>query len=169
MKNLGQCNPMWVKTTYCYCLCLILIITKYVYNIVLVQTYTSMQGSTCRRLQPSLILQILVEGSYNPLTLVLADMFTSMQVVTYRRLRPSLFLQAPCFINFQTGYINNIITVIQSSNTSASTNCFLNQPQSNQSITLTTHQTDHSEYINQNPNHNPKLCNSKQKKLKHTL
>ena len=165
MKNLTQCNTMWVKTTCCFCLCLLLIIRKYVYNFLLVQTYTSTQASTYRRLQPSLVLQLLLEGSYNPLTLVLADIFTSMQVVTYRRLRPSLFLQGPCFINFQTRSINDIIIVIQSSNTSASTNHFLNQPQPNRSITLTTHQTDHSEYINQNP----KLCNSKQKQLKYTL
>ena len=44
---------------------------------VLVQPYTSMQASTCRRLQPSLVLQLLLEGCYNPLALVLADMFTS--------------------------------------------------------------------------------------------
>ena len=37
-----------------------------------------MQASTYRRLQPSLILQLLMEGSYNPLTLVLDDMFTSV-------------------------------------------------------------------------------------------
>ena len=96
---------MWVKTTY-YCnFCLLLIITKSVYNIVLVQTHTSTEAPTCRMLLPSLILQLLLEGSYNPLALVLVVMFTSMQVPTYRRLQPSLFLQGPCFINFQTGYL----------------------------------------------------------------
>ena len=45
--------------------------------IVLVQSYTSMQASTCRRLQPSIVLQLPLEGSYNPIALVLADMFTS--------------------------------------------------------------------------------------------
>jgi len=69
---------MWVKTTYCCRLCLLLIIRKSIYNFVLVQTYTSTQASTCRRLQPSLVLQLLLEGSYDPLTLVLTDMFTSM-------------------------------------------------------------------------------------------
>ena len=58
---------MWVKTTF-YCrLCLLLILRKIVYNIVLAQTHTSTQASTCRRLQPSLILQTLLEGSYSPL------------------------------------------------------------------------------------------------------
>ena len=33
----------------------------------LVQTYTSMQAPTCRRLQPSLVYQCLLEGSYYPL------------------------------------------------------------------------------------------------------
>ena len=68
---------MWVKTTCRCCLFLLLIIRKSVYNLVLVQTHTSMQASTCKRLQPSLVLQLLLEGSYNPLALVLADMFTS--------------------------------------------------------------------------------------------
>jgi len=44
---------------------------------VLMQSYTSMQASTYRRLQPSLVLQLLLEGSYNPLALVLAAIFTS--------------------------------------------------------------------------------------------
>lgn len=44
---------------------------------VLVQSYTSAQASTCRRLQPSLVLQLLLEGSYNPLALVLVDMLAS--------------------------------------------------------------------------------------------
>jgi len=44
---------------------------------VLVQSYTSTQASTYRRLQPSLVFELLLEGSYNPLALVLADMFTS--------------------------------------------------------------------------------------------
>ena len=95
---------MWVKTTYCCRLFLPLIIRKSIYNLVLVQTHTSTQASTCIRLQPSLILQLLLEGSYNPLALVLADMFTSTQALTYKRLRPSFFLQGPRFINFQTRY-----------------------------------------------------------------
>ena len=33
----------------------------------LVQTYTSMQAPTYRKLQPSLVYQPLLEGSYNPL------------------------------------------------------------------------------------------------------
>jgi len=57
----------------------------------LVQSYTSTQASTCIRLQPSLVLQFLLEGSYNPLAVVLADVFTSTWVLTYRRLQPSLF------------------------------------------------------------------------------
>ena len=141
---------MWVKTTCCCLLCLLLIIRKYVYNRVLVQTYTSTQASTCRRLQPSIILQLLLEGSYNPLTLVLANTFTSTQVATYKRLRTSFFLQGPHFIIFQTGSINNIITVIQSSNKSSSNNHFMNQAQPNQSITFTTHQSDHLEHYHQN-------------------
>jgi len=68
---------MWVKTTCCCHLYLLLIIRKYVYSIVLVQTHTNTQASTRRRLQPSLFLQLLLEGSYSPLALVLADMFTS--------------------------------------------------------------------------------------------
>ena len=91
---------MWVKTTCCCRLCLLLIIRKSIYNIVLVQTHTSMQAS--------LVLQLLLEGSYNPLTLVLANMFTSTQAATYKRLRPSFFLQGPRFINFQTESINKI-------------------------------------------------------------
>ena len=94
---------MWVKTTYCCSLCLLLKIRKSFYNIVLVQTHNSTQASTCTRLQPSLILQLLLEGSYDPLALVLADMFTSTYASTYRRLRPSFFFQGPCFINFQNG------------------------------------------------------------------
>ena len=38
---------MWVKTTCCYHLYLLLTIRKYVYNIVLVQTHTNKQASTC--------------------------------------------------------------------------------------------------------------------------
>ena len=45
---------------------------------VVVQSYTSMQNSTYRRLQPSLILQLLLEGSYNCLALLLVDMFAGM-------------------------------------------------------------------------------------------
>ena len=45
----------------------IFIIKKTSYNHVLAQTHTSMQEPTCRRLQPSLIYQPLLEGSYNPL------------------------------------------------------------------------------------------------------
>jgi hypothetical protein len=45
----------------------IIIIKKTFYNIVLVQTHTSTQASTCRRLQPSLVYQPFLEGSFNPL------------------------------------------------------------------------------------------------------
>ena len=45
----------------------IFIIKKTSYNFMLVQTHTSMQAPTCRRLQPSLIYQPFLEGSYNPL------------------------------------------------------------------------------------------------------
>ena len=69
---------MWVKTTCCCHLCLLLILRKIIYKIVLAQTHNSTQASTCRRLQPSLVLQLLLEGSYNPIAFVLADMFTSM-------------------------------------------------------------------------------------------
>ena len=52
----------------CRCLSLqYFIIEKKSYNHVLVQTYTSMQAPTCRRLQPSLIYQPHLEGSNNPL------------------------------------------------------------------------------------------------------
>ena len=53
----------------------------------LVQTHTSTRAPTYRRLQPSLVYQLLLEGSYNPLT-------------------ESFDLQHHCgprFINFQTG------------------------------------------------------------------
>ena len=99
---------MWVKTTCCNRLYLLLIRNFFLHFFVLVQSYTSTQASTCKRLQPSLILQLLLEGSYNTLALVLADMFTSTQVSAYRRLQPSLFFQGPRFINFQTGSMNNI-------------------------------------------------------------
>ena len=42
-------------------------IKKTFYNNVLVQTHTSTQASTCRRLQPSLVYQLFLEGSFNPL------------------------------------------------------------------------------------------------------
>jgi hypothetical protein len=45
----------------------IIIIKKTFYNFVLVQTHTSTQASTCRRLQPSLAYQPFLEGSFNPL------------------------------------------------------------------------------------------------------
>ena len=45
----------------------VFIIKKTSYNYVLAQTHTSTQAPTCRRLQPSLIYQPLLEGSYNPL------------------------------------------------------------------------------------------------------
>jgi hypothetical protein len=43
---------------------------KTFYNNVLVQTHTSTQASTCRRLQPSLVYQPFLEGSFNPLKIV---------------------------------------------------------------------------------------------------
>ena len=43
------------------------IIKKTSYNHVLVQTQTSTQAPTCRRLQPSLVYQPFLEGSYDPL------------------------------------------------------------------------------------------------------
>ena len=45
-----------------FILCSLIIIS------VLVQSYTSTQAASCRRLQPSLILQLLLERSYNPLS-----------------------------------------------------------------------------------------------------
>ena len=45
----------------------IIIIKKTFYNIVLVQTHASMQASTYRRLQPSLVYNPFLEGSFNPL------------------------------------------------------------------------------------------------------
>jgi hypothetical protein len=45
----------------------IIIIKKTFYNNVLVQTHTSTQASTCRRLQPSLVYQPFLEGIFNPL------------------------------------------------------------------------------------------------------
>ena len=57
---------------------------KPVYNLVLVQTHTSKQAPTYRRLQPSLVLQLLLEGSYNPLALVLANIY-----LLVRRHRPT--------------------------------------------------------------------------------
>jgi hypothetical protein len=45
-------------------------IKKTFYNNVLVQTHTSTQASTCRRLQPSLVYQPFLEGSFNPLKIV---------------------------------------------------------------------------------------------------
>ena len=42
-------------------------IKKTCYNHVLAQTHTITQAPTCRRLQPSLVYQPLLEGSYNPL------------------------------------------------------------------------------------------------------
>ena len=67
---------MWVKTTCCNRLYLPFKIRNFFLQFfVLVQSYTSTQASTCRRLQPSLVLQLLLEGSYNPLALVLADMY----------------------------------------------------------------------------------------------
>ena len=44
-----------------------IIIKKTFYNSVLVQTHTSTQASTCRRLQPSIVYQPFLEGSFNPL------------------------------------------------------------------------------------------------------
>ena len=42
---------------------------NFFYNdFVLVQSFTSMQATTCRGLQPSLVFQLLLEGSYNPLS-----------------------------------------------------------------------------------------------------
>ena len=109
----------------------IFIIKKTSYNHVLVQTHTNTQAPTCRRLQPSLVYQPLLEGSYNPLL-----SFTSLSwkgaTTTCSRLLasprrelqpPSLIYQphlegsynpltegynpqhlyGPCFINFQTG------------------------------------------------------------------
>lgn len=57
---------------------------------------------TYRWLQPSLIFQLLLEGSSNPLALVLDHMFNTTQAPTYRKLAPSLFLEGPRFMNFQT-------------------------------------------------------------------
>ena len=68
---------MWVKTTCCNRFYL-LFNKKLLFTIfVLVQTYASTKASTYRRLQPSLVLQLLLEGSYDPLALVLANVFTS--------------------------------------------------------------------------------------------
>ena len=50
-----------------------IIIKKTFYNIVLVQTHTSTQASTCRRPQPFLVYQPYLEGSFNPLTIAPAS------------------------------------------------------------------------------------------------
>ena len=47
-----------------------IIIKKTFYNNVLVQNHTSTQASACRRLQPSLVYQPFLEGSFNPLKIV---------------------------------------------------------------------------------------------------
>jgi len=94
---------MWAKTTCCCHLYLLLIIRKSIYNLVLVQTHTSMEAPTYRGLQLSLVFQLLLEGSCNTLALVLANVINITLVPAYKRLRPSLFLQGPCVINFLTG------------------------------------------------------------------
>ena len=61
-------NPIWEKTTAAVVSVFnIYYIKKKSYNHVLAQTHTSTQAPTCRSLQPSLIYQPLLEGSYNPL------------------------------------------------------------------------------------------------------
>ena len=57
---------MWVKTTCCCRLCLLLIIRNSFYNLELVQTHTSTQASTCRRLQPSLVFRFYWKGATTP-------------------------------------------------------------------------------------------------------
>ena len=149
---------MWVKTTYYSHPCLLLVIRKSIYNLILVQTYTTTQAPTYRKLQPSLVLQLLLERElHHPSSCTIQYVY---QYVGANLQKTPLFYQGPRFMNFQTGYswnttpqskghvssnfhtgpINNIetkkiITAIQSSNTFASTNHFLNQPQLNQSIT----------------------------------
>ena len=73
-------------------------------SLILVDMFTNTQAPTYKRILPSLVLQLLLEGRCNPLSLVPVDMFTSTQAPTYRRIPTSFFLQGPCFINFQTGY-----------------------------------------------------------------
>ena len=61
-------NPSREKTTVAVVSAFnILLYRKTSYNHVLVQTYTSTQAPTCRRLQPSLVYQPHLEGSFNPL------------------------------------------------------------------------------------------------------
>ena len=62
----------------------------------LAQTYTSTQAPTCRRLQPSLILQSLLEGSSDPLFLSPACTGRKLPL-SCRRLQP---LDPPNFFNF---------------------------------------------------------------------
>ena len=133
---------MWVKTTYCCCLCLLLIIRKSIYNLVLVQTHTSTQTPTCKRVQPSLVLQLLMKVSDNP-----PSSCTSQYVYQYLGAslqKTPLFNQGPRFMNFQTGSTNSIN---QTSRISASTNyLFTNQNKhisdecTQITVTVTTHQ-----------------------------
>ena len=123
---------MWVKTTCCSRLCLLLIIRKFClqfctgadlyqyagFYLQKAATFSHFPATTRRELQPP-------------------SSCTSRYVCLVRRRRPTegydllFFFQGPCFINFQTRSINNIISVIQTSNISASTNHLLNQPQQN--------------------------------------
>ena len=107
---------MWVKTTCCCCLCLLLIIRKSIYNILLVQTHTSTQASTCKRLQSSLVLQLLLEGSYNPLgsDLQKATTFFLPPGTTFHKFSDQMLLvhnnthEGLVSSNFHTRPINNI-------------------------------------------------------------
>ena len=80
------------------------------------QTYTSTQASTCRRLQPSLIFQLQLEGSSNPLILFTSLSWKGASTPWFQHqllLAKSFYfhtkgfnLQTHCrprFINFHTG------------------------------------------------------------------
>ena len=96
---------MWEKTT-CYNMSLSSLKRNFFYNgFVLVQSFTNTQAPTYRELQPSLVFQLFLEGSYNPLSYC-TRWDTSMQATTCKRLQPSLCFQGPRFINFQTGSTN---------------------------------------------------------------
>ena len=116
----------------------IFIIKKTSYSQVLVKTHTSTHAPTCIRLQPSLVLQLLLEGSFNPLISFTSHSWKGSTTpwshlpTTLGRelLPPDLIYQlplegsyypltevfnpqhhhGPCFINFHTGSNNFHIT-----------------------------------------------------------
>ena len=75
---------------------LIFIIKKTSYNFVLRRLILARRHPPAETLQPSLVLQPLLEGSYNPLILTLASTGRILRL-PYRRLQPS---DTPDFFNF---------------------------------------------------------------------